>query len=1167
MRLCKVKMAGFKSFVDPTTLTFPSDMVGIVGPNGCGKSNIVDAIRWVMGASTKNIRGDTLEDVIFKGSSGRQPVGQASIELVFDNTAGKAGGKYASYNEISIRRQVARDGQSKYYLNGTHCRRRDIVDIFLGTGLGPRSYAIIEQGMISRLIDAKPEEMRVYLEEAAGISKYKERRRETETRIRHTRENLDRLNDLIDEVAKQIAKLKRQATIAEKYKTLKSEERRSKAEMLLLRWQSIKDELVEEQQRVERKETKLEETIANLRSIEAELEHLRVEHGSATEDMNTIQGEYYQIGADISRLEQSIQHATETRERQQNELSEIEGNLRKVEEEIDSQKVAQQQFDEQMQEMQRELDSMSEEFSRVGQEVSSAEQAELLWRETWDDLIVEMNEPGHQLEVHSQRIHFLDQEMQRLEQRRQKFAAEHAQLIQEEGDADLAPIQRRLDTRSEAVDKCQNLLDETVAEIVQCREHIDNLASQLDERKSERQRISAELSALQALQNVVPGGEQPEVQEWVKKNHLQSAPRLADEIEVEAGWEKAVEIVLEGYLNAFCTHDLERLATGLDELHTGRLVFFDSNAADEPSISAQSLAAKVKTSLPILSKLQNVYVADSLTQAIKARRQLQENESVITADGIWLGRSWLRFSKTMDTQAGVLSRKASISDLEDLLSEVDIAIASLRSQHQEQIEKQAELERQREEAQQAHNLAFQQHAEINSELARRRSAIEHWQQRNNQLHTLIDEAVTQLSDYQSQKDLAAESRDAAQVRLDKLQLRKDELHGLKEELVFEYSERKEQAGMLQERRHALQLEIEASRTRTATAQSVIERLHAQKEEQNKRTATLSNAIAESEQPIKEMSASLQQSLDKRLHVEQNLQKSRQGLEQVEKNIRSRDEQRVAVDNEIGEQRDKLNQQRMRWQELNVRAQTVKEQLDQYNWSVKDLVAGLSENASLQRWEEIVKELEQKISRLGSINLAAIDEFKEQSERKEYLDSQHSDLTKALNTLESAIRKIDKETKERFKDTFDRVNNHVQRMYPRLFPGGKAYLEMSGDDLLTAGVTIMARPPGKRVSSIQLLSGGEKALTAAALVLAIFELNPAPFCLLDEVDAPLDDANVGRFCDLIKDMSERVQFVFITHNKTTMEYADHLLGVTMNEPGVSRLVSVDIGEAAELASVS
>ena len=442
MRLRKVKMAGFKSFVDSTDFLFPSDMVGIVGPNGCGKSNIVDAIRWVMGASSKNIRGDTLEDVIFKGSSSRKPVGQASVELVFDNAQGKAGGQYASYSEIAIRRQVTRDGQSKYFLNGTHCRRRDISDIFLGTGLGPRSYAIIEQGTISRLIDAKPEEMRAHLEEAAGISKYKERRRETENRIRHTRENLDRLNDLIEEVAKQIAKLKRQAAAAEKYKQLKAEERRSNAELLLLRMQSMHTELDEQNKNVEHKETKLEETIANLRSLEAELEQLRQEHGSANELMNKVQGEYYQVGADISRLEQSIQHATETKQRHESDLEKTKSNLDSLVEELAKQDDAQQEFSQQMQIMQTELESLGEQYVEVGEAVSSAETAELLWREAWEELMHEANEPSHQVQAHSQRIEFLGHEMNRLQERQQRYQSEHRELLQSEHEFDLDSVQK-----------------------------------------------------------------------------------------------------------------------------------------------------------------------------------------------------------------------------------------------------------------------------------------------------------------------------------------------------------------------------------------------------------------------------------------------------------------------------------------------------------------------------------------------------------------------------------------------------------------------------------------------------------------------------------------------------------------------------------------------------
>lgn len=1165
MRLRKVKMAGFKSFVDPTNFLFPSDMVGIVGPNGCGKSNIVDAIRWVMGASSKNIRGETLEDVIFKGSSSRKPIGQASVELVFDNAQGKAGGQYASYNEIAIRRQVTRDGQSKYFLNGTVCRRRDIADIFLGTGLGPRSYSIIEQGTISRLIDAKPEEMRGHLEEAAGISKYKERRRETENRIRHTRENLDRLNDLIEEVAKQIAKLKRQATAAEKYKEFKAEERRSNAELLLLRMRAMNSELDEQHKNVEHKETKLEETIANLRALEAELEQFRQDHSAANDNLNKVQGEYYQIGADISRLEQSIQHASETKQRHETDLEKTKTNLDSLVDELAKQEESQKEFEQQMQDMQSELEQLSEQYVQMGEAVSTAEAAELLWREAWDELIHEANEPSNQVQAHSQRIEFLEQEISRLHSRQEKYQMEHEELLAGENEFDVESIQSRLSSRAEALSDCKRMLDQSVQGIAESRENIEDLSIQLDDRKAEYQQVKSELTALQALQDAALKGEQQSLQQWISDQKLENAPRLADQLEVQAGWEHAVETVLSGYLEAICASELDDIAEQLGDLQEGHVMFYQQGNTHTKEVSENTLASKITSHSSIKSELEKVLVADNVKQALAIRKQLNDDESVITANGLWLSKSWVRYSNTADASEGVLSRKADIAELSDQQQQLDQVIASLAEKNQTAIDLLSEREQQRDDAQNAYNLAFQQHAEIQSELSSRQAAAEHWQQRDSQLRSSLEEVSQHIQDYSQQKQAATESYHVAQKNLDALQIRKDELMGRKEEVVFEFNERKEQANDLQERKHALQLEIEALRTRSATSKSIFSRLQMEQSEGKLRIEHLAEAIAESEKPIEEFSIELKGKLDTRLQVEERLTESRKNLETVEASIRDKDETRVKVDNHIGEQREDLNQQRMKWQELKTRAQTIKEQLDQYDWPVEELENGLPEDASLKRWEELVSQLEDKIKRLGSINLAAIDEFKEQSERKEYLDSQHEDLSKALETLETAIRKIDRETKERFRDTFDRVNAHIQEMYPRLFPGGKAYLEMTGDDLLTAGVTIMARPPGKRVSSIQLLSGGEKALTAVALVLAIFELNPAPFCLLDEVDAPLDDANVGRFCELIKDMSKRVQFVFITHNKSTMSYAQHMLGVTMNEPGVSRLVSVDIEEAVKLAT--
>ena len=1165
MRLRKIKMAGFKSFVDPTTLVFPSDMVGIVGPNGCGKSNIVDAIRWVMGASSKNIRGDTLEDVIFKGSSGRKPVGQASIELIFDNSQGKAGGQYASYNEIAIRRTVARDGHSKYFLNGTQCRRRDISDLFLGTGLGPRSYAIIEQGTISRLIDAKPEEMRVHLEEAAGISKYKERRRETENRIRHTRENLDRLNDLIDEVDKQITRLKRQAAAAERFKKLKQEERRTNAELLLLRLDVMGNELGEQQKRVESQETKVEQTVASLRAVEAELEQLREDHTAANDSMNEVQGQYYQIGADISRLEQSIQHATETKQRHESERDEALSSLQSLHEELDKQGSAQLEFDQKIEQMIRELQSVTDQASEIGQEVSTAESAELNWREAWEELINEANGPSHQVEVYSQKIKFLEEEIMRLEQRRERYQDEHHELMADQHKSDLGPIEISLEERKERLNQSESALDQLNKDIQKSREYIEDCTVQLDKGKTRQQELLSSLTTLNALQEAALKGEEQRLQEWITKHDFDQFPRLADQIEVEAGWEQAVETVLGDYLEAICTNDISNVTNKLDGLDIGQIMFFDTQAGSAKQYSNDTLASKVSTDLDVYTVLENIFVTDNLSTALKMRAQLDAGQSVVTPGGYWISQTWIRFSGIDNASESVLLRKAEISELQKKVDQTERQVKAVSVTLNQATARLSELEVERDQVQQKYNSVFQEHAEIQTELARHKSAIEHWQHRDQQLRTFIEEASNQLEDYLQQKQSAERNLEHAHTNLEILQSRKDKLLNRKEEVVSDFQEKKEQAGELQERRHSIQLEIETLRTRAATSKSIFTRLEMQISDHNNRIENLTRLIEESKVPIDELSSTLKQALDKRLQVEAKLTDARKNLETVETNIRENEERRIAFDNLIDEHREDLNKLKLRWQELKVRAQTVREQLEEFDWSIEELNNELDEDATLEKWEKLAAEIELKINRLGSINLAAIDEFQEQSERKEYLDSQYADLTRALETLETAIRKIDKETKDRFKETFDQVNAHIQNMYPRLFPGGKAYLEMTGDDLLNTGITIMARPPGKRVSSIQLLSGGEKALTAAALVLAIFELNPAPFCLLDEVDAPLDDANVGRFCDLIKHMSERVQFVFITHNKSTMGYAKHLLGVTMNEPGVSRLVTVDIEEAAELAS--
>ena len=871
------------------------------------------------------------------------------------------------------------------------------------------------------------------------------------------------------------------------------------------------------------------------------------------------------MDADISRIEQSIEHASETKKRHQQELEQTQLKLDSLADELAEQAAAQQASSQQMQTMQADLEALNAQHETVAKAVATAEKAELDWRDAWQELMHVANQPSHQVETHTQRIEFLSAEISRLQKRKQKYQTEHGELLENRHEFDLDAIERRLAAHAEALDDCQRRLREVGENIAETRASIDDLSIQLDDRKAAYQQIKNQLATLQALQDAALKAEHPELQTWLNQHQYEGLPRLADQLEVESGWERAVETVLEGYLEAVCTRDLERVAGQLGELKKGSVMFFESSDQSEPArVAEDTLAGKITASQAVKQPLNNILVADNLRQALAMRKQLAAGQSVITPEGVWMSPVWIRYSHAVSAAEGVLSRKADIADLEQRLIQLDKAIVTLKRQHQQASEHLSAHEQQREQAQQAHNLAFQQHAQIDSELARCQSVIEHWQQRDTQLRAAIEEALNSLDDYQRQKQIAVENRQSAQVNLDALDVSRRQLLARKEKVISECNERKQQASQLQESCHALQLEIADLRTREATCESTYSRLQAQQSEHNHKLEQLSTALLASDTPLREFSETLQQTLAKKLLVERRLTDSRQALAQIETDIRDKDEKRMGVDNQIAKQREALNDQRLQWQELKVHAQTIKEQLEQTDCSPAALAESLPPDASVQHWQQQVLQLEEKIKRLGAINLAAIDEYKQQSERKQYLDAQHEDLTKALNTLETAIDKIDRETKERFKDTFERINAHIQHMYPRLFPGGKAYLEMVGDDLLSAGVTIMARPPGKRVSSIQLLSGGEKALTAAALVLAIFELSPAPFCLLDEVDAPLDDANVGRFCDLIKDMSERVQFIFVTHNKSTMAYADHMLGVTMHEPGVSRLVSVDIEAAVKLA---
>ncbi|HRP35665.1 MAG TPA: chromosome segregation protein SMC [Gammaproteobacteria bacterium] len=1166
MRLSKIKLAGFKSFVDPTTIRFPSNLIGVVGPNGCGKSNVIDAVRWVMGeSSAKHLRGDSMTDVIFNGSSARKPVGTASIELVFDNSDGSAGGQYASFGEISARRVLSRDGTSNYFLNGARCRRKDITGLFLGTGLGPRSYAIIEQGMISRLIEAKPEELRMYLEEAAGISKYKERRRETETRIRHTRENLDRLNDLREEVEKQIRHLQRQARTAERYREMKSEQRRLEAELLVLRLAGLEAEAGAQKSALGERENTLQAAVAELRRVEADLEAARERHREEGEALNAVQGDYYRIGAEIARLEQAIQHARELRNRQSQELEQSEQGMLEIRQHIerDSDQLA--ELNRVLGTLGPELDAARAAEARSAEALRSAEQAMQDWQASWEGFNREASDAREMVEVERARIEQLEGQITRLAERRRRIEEERSRLAAEAGDEDLDALALELD-RARELEQSTQAQDVAVRdEIVQLREQDQQLVEQLDKGRSALQTLRGTLASLEALQRAAVGRRGDQVGKWLEGQGLAERPRLAERLSVEPGWERAVETVLGQYLEAVCVDEIDAIATELDSLAQGAASFLEVTGGDGGSGDTALLASRVKGVQGSTALLGGVYAVDDLGAALARRRTLAPTESVITRDGIWLGPNWLRVNRAEDPHSGVLAREQEIRELRASIGGAAYEVEELAARHEEIRTRLAMLEASRDEVRQQAADAHRTAAGLQATLQTARSRLEQAANRLAGLEQEAGEVETQLAE----ADTAIRgSRGRLQEGIELMsgvEGRRQGLEAERERLLTALQDVRDQARTDRSAAQEIAIRVESRRSSLDSASLSMQRFQDQVARFAARKEELERQLEAGVEPLAERQATLEGLLAQRLEVEESLAAARRKVQALEAELREFQEQRTARDQVVDRLREELEGLRLSAREVSVRLQTAVEQFAATGFELETLRAELPEDADMPAWEERLAQLAARIERLGPINLASIDELREQSERKQYLDAQLADLNDALGTLENAIRRIDRETRTRFKETFDRVNAGMQELFPRLFGGGNAFLQLESEDLLEAGVTVMARPPGKRISTIHLMSGGEKALTAVALVFAIFQLNPAPFCMLDEVDAPLDDANVGRFCDIVRTMSEKVQFIIITHNKTTMEMVNQLTGVTMHEPGVSRLVAVDIDEAVQMVA--
>ncbi|KUJ80188.1 chromosome segregation protein SMC [Microbulbifer flavimaris] len=1166
MRLKCIKLAGFKSFVDPTTVYFPSNLSAVVGPNGCGKSNTIDAVRWVMGeSSAKNLRGDSMTDVIFNGSSGRKPVGQASIELVFDNSEGKLTGSYASFSEISVKRRVTRDGQNNYFLNGEKCRRRDVTDLFLGTGLGPRSYAIIEQGMISKLIEAKPEELRVYIEEAAGISKYKERRRDTENRMRRTKENLERLTDIRDELDRQLARLERQAAAAEKYSRFKEEERSHKAHLQALKYRDLNEQAKSKEQQIGELELTVEELVTRQVSCDTDIEQKRVGYHELSDSFNEVQGRFYAVGADIARIEQSIAHARERNSRLQSDLQQTEQEFREAETGLESDREKAEQFDAELEVILPDLEMVQAAEEESAESLLAAEEQMREWQNEWDQFNQGASGSRQKAEVQQSRIQHLETSRQRLQERINKLQAEQSGLQDSGDDSESEQLSEQLAELELQALECRESVAEKNDKLGELRSRDRELGGELDQLRLQLQTSRGRQASLEALQQAALG-QGKAVENWLQEQAMADKPRLADQISARAGWEKAVETVLGAQLQAICVDQLESLSQSLADLESGQAVFIDNAAVNRSETGAlPKLAEVVDGPESLAGLLSGIYTADDLNAALSVRSQLKAHESIVTRDGLWLGPNWLRVSRASDAESGVLARKQELEELEQSIAGCEEQIEKLAAEREEVRGKLAELDEAIEQARNEVEQFSRRETELRSQLSARRARAEQMSERRSRVEQ-------ELSEVREQLELEAESLSEARLMLQEAVEamsedtdRRETLLARRDELREALDAARQRAREDKDRAHELAMREQSVRTQKISLERTLQVMREQVERLRSRRELLQEQMAEAQDPSQDYQAELEEKLASRLDVETELADARKKLEEVESGLREQEQERHKVESALQGVRAQLEQERLSAQTLEVQRNGLVEQLQESDHDVVRVLEELPEDLTIAQVQESLELVAARISRLGAINLAAIDEYKQESERKHYLDRQYDDLIDALETLENAIKRIDRETRTRFKETFDQVNTGLQELFPKVFGGGHAYLELTGEDLLDTGIAIMARPPGKRNSTIHLLSGGEKALTAIALVFSIFRLNPAPFCMLDEVDAPLDDANVGRYARMVQEMSQHVQFIYITHNKIAMEMADQLLGVTMHEPGVSRLVSVNVEEAAELAS--
>ncbi len=1176
MRLVNIKLAGFKSFVEPTVIPVSSELVGIVGPNGCGKSNIIDAVRWVLGESKASaLRGDSMQDVIFGGSANRKPLHRASVELIFDNSAGHIVGQWASYTDISIKRILQRDGNSNYYINSIHVRRRDIADIFLGTGVAGRGYAIIEQGMISRIIEAKPQELRTYLEEAAGISRYRERRHETELRLSDARKNMTRLEDIYRELINQREHLETQAEVASHFQTLDAQLQTSQQVLWLQNKQAATDQRIRAENKIQKLESALTDSSNRLDDMMQQLEEKRHLEQNNRTLLQEAQGALYAANAETARIEQSRQHIRENKERLTHQLSDLDqqlsANNQKTKTAIDQlthwhneEERANKAYESILinnQTENEELPELENDFINKQSALNNC-QRELL-----------LSEQASQLE--ESHINHANKTIQQLTLRDERLSQELGRLPKPDHHT-LNDLQQTLDQHETLLVQNKQSIQETEEQLLTANRLKDKLASQLQLTQQTLTQLNARFKALSTLQQKI--GDDGALKRWLTKHKFDDLPRLWQAIQIDKHWENALESVLRERLNSTGFNRLDIIQEWIDDMPLGKWMIHESpqepnsttNKATHPEYTTWKTLLSYITcasaeTLPILDDwLSHVYVVDNLQDGLSQRKQLQQGEILVTCEGHIFSRYGLTFYSP-DTQLhGVLSRQKELEQIKTELTQTEINLQNQQceldvaqqhcDEHQQSIHTHRQNNQQLQQAKHQLQIDLLKLDQSNTQIDQRNSQIE--QEQKEIKHLLLAE-TTQKTTAESQLIQNEEQTKAIKQQLQQTQL------------IWQAADQRlsEHRLLVQQTTKNLQevtFNVQTCQNKIAEIENTIK---AANKEKDRLEETRHHLLTEQE-TLDESSIENQHqnSLEQRKTHEQTVNQARNDLEDTTKCLRELDQARMLCEQDILQTRESINQIKLKEQAAILTEQRFEEQLDAVTSDVNRLLPLLGQKTTTTLQNEI-NHLKNEITKLGHVNLAALDELAVINTRATDLDIQLQDLNEAIRNLENVIAQIDHETKIRLQETFNTVNNNLDDIFPVIFGGGQAKLILSDGEILDSGLVLTAQPPGKKNSSIHLLSGGEKALTALALIFSLFRLNPAPFCLLDEVDAPLDDTNTNRFCELVKKMAKQTQFLFISHNKITMEMAQQLIGITMQEQGVSRIVAVDIKETIKFGVIN